>query len=1046
MRMKYLFFSIAGFFAIAFLLMLYCTKKSTSEINSFEEIKKHFVNPSVEFRSIPFAVWNDDVTEEKIERQINMLHSQGIGGVFIHPRYGLTTEYLSDEYFSLYQFAYEKLKKLGMEMWIYDENGYPSGMAGGHVRAEMPESAGKSLVPHRYNTLPDDLKGEILLVLKSENSGFVDITDQLDNEKSKTGKYYVFELVPNSSGMYVDLLMDGVTEKFLEITVEEGYKKYFAHEFGKLIPGIFQDEADISPSGRNSLKWTPDLFSEFEKKWGYDLKLHLPSLFEEVGDWKKVRHNYYSVLLHLFIERWAKVYYQYCEDNNLKFTGHYWENWWPRPARCPDNMAMYEWAQMPGIDILDNEYSDNSRIQREKGGYQHLQFGNVRAVKELSSVANQMGRSRTLSETYGRSGWDLRFEDMKRIGDWEYALGVNFLNQHLFQMSIKGARKQDNPPSFYHEPYWKLYHFISDYFARLSLVLSSGKQVNKILVIEPTSSVWMYFSTINSNKKNLLLGDAFQEFVTKLAKLQVDYDLGCENIIKNIGKVENSKFIVGERTYDILVLPPGLENLNSSTVSLVEKYLQEGGKVISFVETSQYIDGSESDKIGLLASKFSTNWLKLDQLNEQIVSNLFASENFRILRPENSTGMLFHHRRQLADGEMLFLINTSIEENSAGKVEIKGQSVLELNLLNGDITPYPASVEGNSVSIDFDLPPAGSLLLFISPSSSKTPSIPEDTSPGKILTPSGKLQIQRVSPNTLTIDYCDIKLDGKEEKGLYSNAAQRKIYQHHGLRRNPWYGSYQYKTEILDLDNFPANSGFEAAFSFDVDKGVDKSSLQAVVEQPNIFRVSVNGQPVEPRPDEYWLDYDFKIFDIGKYVVNGTNRITLRVSPFTINAELESIYILGNFGLRSQAKGWNIVPSSQLSIGEWNKQGIPFYSDKVAYSKTYNLPSGDKKYIVKLGAWLGTVAEVQVNKEPAGVIAWPPYTLDISDKLGNGENEISVVVYGSLKNLLGPHHNPVRGRTGPSTWDVAPERQPGGEKYDFIGYGLFEDFSLIEKQ
>jgi len=202
---------------------------------------------------------------------------------------------------------------------------------------------------------------------------------------------------------------------------------------------------------------------------------------------------------------------------------------------------------------------------------------------------------------------------------------------------------------------------------------------------------------------------------------------------------------------------------------------------------------------------------------------------------------------------------------------------------------------------------------------------------------------------------------------------------------------------------------------------------------------------VEPRPDEYWLDYDFKIFDIGKYIVNGTNRITPRVSPFTINAELESIYILGNFGLRSQAKGWKIVPSSQLSISEWNKQGIPFYSDEVVYSKTYNLPSSDKKYIVKLGAWLGTVAEVQVNKKPAGIIAWPPYTLDISDKLGDGDNEISVIVYGSLKNLLGPHHNPVRGRTGPSTWDVAPEKQPGGEKYDFIGYGLFEDFSLIEK-
>ena len=1035
MHTKYFLFMITSFILIAFLQMLSCSKEKSLEINSFQEMKEHFANPPAEFRSVPFWVWNDEVTEKKIEEQLTELHSQGIGGVFIHARYGLITPYLSDRWFSLYQFAFDKLKELGMKMWLYDEDGYPSGFAGGYVHAEMPEAPGKILVLRRYNVLPADIKGEVLVVLKKDGSDFVDITNRLKDEKSKSGEYYIYELIDNPSSKSVDLILDGVTEKFLEITVERGYKKYFEHEFGKMIPGIFQDEANIRPRGRNSLKWTPTMFSEFQKKWGYDLKLHLPSLFEEVGNWKKVRHNYYSILLDLFIERWGKVYYQYCEENDLKFTGHYWEHSWPSPSNGPDNMAMYAWAQMPGIDILFNEYGEDTGAQ----------FGNVRSVKEASSVANQMGFSRILSETYGGSGWGLRFEDMKRIGDWEYALGVNFMNEHLIHMTLKGKRKQDWPQSFIHGPYWKFYRTLADYFGRLSMVLSSGEEINKILVIEPTTSGWMYYSPTNPNKNIRYLGDAFQEFITKLSKLQVGYDLGCENIIKDIGKIENGKFVVGERAYEILILPPGLENLNSSMVPLVEKYLQEGGKVISFVETPKYIDGSESDKIGLLASKYSANWLKSEQLNEQVTSNLLTSENFQVLHPENITGILYHLRRQLEDGEFLFLVNTSIEENAAGKVKVKGQSVLELNALNGDITPYPAAVEGGLVTIDFDLPPVGSLLLFISPSSSTTSPIPEDTSPGTILTPTGNLQIQMISPNTLTLDYCDIKLDGKVEKGLYYSAAQSRIFQHHGLKRNPWYQSYQYKTDILDKDKFPANSGFEATFSFQINEGVDKASLQAVAEQPNIFRVSVNGNSVEPRPNEWWLDYSFGIFDIGKYVVNGTNQITLRVSPFTLHAELERIYILGNFGLSPQAKGWEIVPSSQISIGEWHKQDIPFYSDGVAYSKTYNLSSVDKKYFIKLGAWLGTTVEVRVNKEHAGLIAWPPYSLDISDKVRNGENEISVIVYGSLKNLLGPHHNPIRGRTPPNSWDRAPERQPGGEKYDFIGYGLSEDFSVIEK-
>ena len=98
-----------------------------------------------------------------------------------------------------------------------------------------------------------------------------------------------------------------------------------------------------------------------------------------------------------------------------------------------------------------------------------------------------------------------------------------------------------------------------------------------------------------------------------------------------------------------------------------------------------------------------------------------------------------------------------------------------------------------------------------------------------------------------------------------------------------------------------------------------------------------------------------------------------------------------------------------------------------------------------MGKWQGTVAEVRVNEEHAGIIGWSPYNLDISDKVIDGENEISIIVYGSLNNTLGPHHYSFRGRTGPSTFDVAPQKQPNGEKYNFIGYGLFEDFSVIEK-
>ncbi|MCK4967070.1 hypothetical protein KAS50_08565, partial [bacterium] len=593
-----------------------------------------------------------------------------------------------------------------------------------------------------------------------------------------------------------------------------------------------------------------------------------------------------------------------------------------------------------------NEYREDRKAQ----------VGNVRSVKEARSVANQFERSRVLSETYGGSGWGLRMEDMKRTGDWEFALGVNFLNEHLFHMTIKGKRKQDWPQSFHHEPYWKFYRKTADYFGRLSLVLSSGKEINKILVLEPTTTGWMYYSHTGSNERLDINADAFQAFVTRLSKLHVEYDLGCEDIIEDVGRIEKGKFVVAERAYDVLVIPPGTENLNSATVSLIEQYLADGGRVVSFVDVPMYIDGMESDEAGLIAEKFDTNWRRVEQLNEKTAEELFASENFRVLNPESIGGIVYHQRRKYKDGEVLFLVNSSVDESASGKIKIKGRSVCKLNAIDGSVTKYPAVEERGHLILDFELPPVGSLLLFVSSSFIRAPEAEKEIPGGTIIASADDIQIKRVSPNTLMLDYCDLKTGDKEEKGIYVNIAQRKVYQHHGMDGNPWELSFQYKSEILDKDKFPSNSGFEASFPFTVDAGVDRSTIRAVVEQPDIFRVWVNGQSVEACPGEHWLDHAFGVYNIGEFVTAGKNNITVTVSPFTLLAELESVYILGEFDLQPQRKGWKLVPVSPLSMGEWHKQGIPFYSDGVAYTKTYVINTTDKKHIVELGKWYGSAA------------------------------------------------------------------------------------------
>jgi hypothetical protein len=1028
---------------ISLILASSCNQTTVNEVkfNDFESLSAEFKAPSAEYTTAPFFVWNYKITKEEIDNFLQDFKNQGSKQVFVHPRPGLVTEYLSNEWFELFKYTVEKGKELGMKVWIYDENSYPSGFAGGHVPDQMPESfnQGQGLKMTKFDVLPDTAD-KYYLCLKEENGSFTNITASLEAEKGKAGKYLLFSKTYLEKSdwyggfSYVDLLYPGVTQKFLELTMP-GYEKYLGKEFGQTVPGIFTDEPQINSSG--GIRWTPDLFDVFQQKWRYDLRTQLPSLYEEVGDWKKVRHNYTQTLLQLFIDRWAKPYFEYCEGKGLKFTGHYWEHEWPNMRPGGDNMAMYAWHQMPAIDMLFNQFDDSTA---------RAQFGNVRSVKELASVANQTGRQRKMSETYGGSGWELTFTEMKRNGDWEYALGVNLMNQHLTYFTLAGARKYDYPPSFdYHEPWWNNYKYINDHYARLSLALSAGKQINDILVLEPTTSVWLYDSYANRDKKVAEIGQAFQSFITKLEKNQVEYDLGSENIIKNRGSVRNGKFVVGQCSYSAVVIPPLMENLDLETYKLLERFVANGGKLIAFSLPS-LVDGAPSEGLNKLLSKKADKIIKEQDLNPEIISKYFYASNINFT--DLSGVELYHHRRILSDGQLLFLANSSLTASLQGSLKIKGADAVEMNTITGEIKAYPFNQDGENISLSIDLPPAGSLLLYITNVKQENLSAPASPKELEMSTSVSPAKVTRDKENALTIEFCDLLIGNELTKDLHTYYAAEKVYKYYGFKYgDPWSTSVQFKTRTVDRDTFGINTGFTATYHFNVKSSFDYSSFKAVVERLDLWSVMVNGTEVKPEAGKWWLDRQFSLFDIGSLVSKGDNTITLKASPMKVHAEIEPVYILGEFSIRPVEKGWIIEPPvKSLTTGSWKEQGMPFYSWGVTYSKEFNIENPEGIYEIGLGKWSGTVAEVSVNGQPAGVIAFPPYRNDVTKLIKSGVNKIDVKVIGSLKNLLGPHfNNPAPGLVGP--WHFRNVKSyPGGKDYQLIDYGLMEDFTLLQEK
>lgn len=1212
------------------------------------EVRELFRNPPREYSTGPLWVWNDLLTDGQIRSTLTDLARQQVKQVWVHPRPGLMTPYLSSEWFHLWDVALNEARRLDMNVWIYDENSYPSGFAGGWVPELLPESRGRGLKLTATQAAPA-WSSNTLAVLRVHDGRSEDVSSQVKaGERLPEGNYRVATLLRapdrawTADHPYVDLLYPGAAAKFLEVT-HEAYRKHLGAEFGKRIPGSFTDEPEIRST--DGMPWTEDLPLQFEKRWGYDLIERLPALTDEIGDWRQVRHNYYSTLNDLFIERWAQPYFRYCSENHLESTGHYWEHEWPVCSGVPDNMAMAAWQHRPGIDILMNQYSENT----------HAQFGNVRSCREIASLGNQLGR-RTLVEVYGAGGWDLRFEDMKRIGDWLQVLGVNTLNQHLSYVTLRGARKRDHPQSFsYHEPWWDAYHVSAGYLARLSAALSQGEQINRILVLEPTTTAWMY----QGNRAKLReLGGAFSKLLMALESDQIEYDLGSEDVIKRHGGVQDGRFRVGRRGYKIVVIPPHTENLDVRVADLCTQFLNSGGRILCLDKPPSRINGKSSGQLSQIASQ--RGWTTAPPQNASaLLQEGTRTQEFQITRTAGDRGILFHMRRQFADGELLFLVNSSSAFDTSGSISTRRRGIEKWDPYSGSVTPHFFEASNGGSTARFALPPGGSLLLFLS----DAPLSPGPRPGGKIapLPPAGRLLVERLEPNVLTLDYVDVTAGGETRSDLYFYQASQFAFQKNGLERNPWDSAVQFKDNLVKM-TFPADSGFTVSYKFTLTEAIP-DALAIVIERPDLYTMTCNGRPLPPpvalpatlwksdrthpissgnikaSPEfkEWWLDKAFAKISLAGLARVGENIVTLRASPFTLSHEIEPAYLLGNFTLMKSDQGflvapdeplqikispstgayvhasspdgtmwlsngirgnprdddrapflvldlgskrdvtllrvWNYLepdvrtrssrgakairltasvdftnpqfdqplgqfelhpgeqhdgPSDELpidargirlirmeilsnqngvafpAIGEpaddgfvglaeieaigpdgrridgigirqvssertskdrrarhlvdgsglparvsrgWDAQGHPFYSAGVAYRQTFSITQRAGRYFVALGKWLGSVARVSVNGTLAGYIDAAPFECDVTQHLRNGDNQVEVVVIGTLRNTLGPHHGeqPL-GSAWPTMFQKAPNPgPPPGAEYSTVGYGLFEPFRLEQR-
>ena len=144
-----------------------------------------FKNPTSAYRSSPFWAWNCELDEKELLWQIEQLKLMGFGGFYMHTRSGMSTKYLSDDFMNLVKSCTDKAKEENMLAYLYDEDRWPSGAAGGYVTKNYPKFRQRRLffTLNERNALP---KNEAIEQGKTYLAAMYDI---VLNEKGELKEY-----------------------------------------------------------------------------------------------------------------------------------------------------------------------------------------------------------------------------------------------------------------------------------------------------------------------------------------------------------------------------------------------------------------------------------------------------------------------------------------------------------------------------------------------------------------------------------------------------------------------------------------------------------------------------------------------------------------------------------------------------------------------------------------------------------------------------------------------------------------------------------------
>ncbi len=971
-----------------------------------------FRNPTCEYRGTPFWAWNSDLKAEELCRQIDVFKEMGLGGFHMHVRTGMSTKYLSDDFMNLIKCCAEKAEKEHMLAWLYDEDRWPSGAAGGLVTKDeqyrarcllittVPcsnEEADCEFVDSRAEGGREG-KGWLLAcydIVLDEN-GYLESYKQIgENDDAEGTKWYAYVKIHAPSPWYnnqtyLDTLNPNAVKRFVEVT-HERYKETVGDYFGGVVPAIFTDEPQFTrkrvldnswDTDDITMPWTDDIPETYKAQYNEYIIDTLPEIFWELPDGKvsTTRYHYHDHISERFAQAFADVCGAWCRENGIALTGHMMEEptLHSQTAALGDAMRSYRGFDLPGIDMLCASFEFTT-------------------AKQAQSAVHQYGREGMLSELYGVTGWDYDFRGYKLHGDWQACLGVTIRVPHLSWYAMGGEAKRDYPASIhYQSPWWKEFSYLEDHFARVNTAMTRGKPVVKVGVIHPVESFWLHWGP---NDKTALgrenMDRKFQNLADWLLKGSIDFNYISESLLPSLCENAGAPLKVGEMEYDAIIVPD-CETLRATTLERLEKFAEKGGKLILMGDAPKFIDGIPSEKGKVLYDIANVIQYDRDKLLTALDDN--RTVTLRLANGRLSDKFIYQLRRD-GNSNWLFIsrccepYDKDVCDRNRLRISIKGEFTPYIyDTISGEIYPVACEYRNGCTVIEKTLYDYDSLLLRLDDGKADAIAITEKKTYETAVNIPVFVDYTLSERNVLLLDMAEFALDGgdyqpSEEILILDNICRKTLgyVKRGGSVAQPW---------VLD----PEVIEHSVTLKFTVNSEIAYSGAELALEDAEKAKIRVNGKDVPVNITGWYVDKDIKTVPIPE-INKGENIIEVTI-PFGKTTNTEWCYLLGNFGVKQLGSTAVITTlPEKLTFDTLGKQNLPFYGGNV----TYHLEAEGDGMEIEIPRYIGTLVDVTVDGESKGKIVYPPYKLQV-EGLGEGNHKVDITLFGNRYNSFGPVH------------------------------------------